>query len=532
VPTPNSPLSRRHGFVPYNSLVTPLLTDMYQVTMCYAYWKANRHEEHSVFEMFFRKNPFKGEFTIFCGLEEVLRFMNSFSFSKSDIEYLESAIPGLDPGFLQWLSTVDARGVTLYSVEEGSVVFPRLPVFRVEGPLGVCQLIETTLLNLTNFASLIATNAQRMRLAAGPDKSLLEFGLRRAQGPDGAMTASRYACVGGFDGTSNLLAGKLFSVDVKGTHAHAFVCSFRSKEDLSTTELDGREFWQPVYEMREKLGFHNSNVSELVAFVAYAQAFPDGFLALVDTYDTLHSGVPNYICVALVLRDVFGKKPIGIRLDSGDLSYLSKEARSIFRKHGLEKSVIVASNDINEDVLHSLAKQGHEINSFGIGTNLVTCQAQPALGMVYKLVECGGQACVKLSNEFNKTTLPGRKRIFRLIGKNSLALVDLMQHADETPPKVGDTIRCCHPYIERKRCDVRPSEIKELLIPVFEQGKVLVGTKTVEEARQFVQEQMSILREDHIRNLNPAEYKVSVSESYSSFARELWQSNQPIELLE
>ncbi|GBG26303.1 Nicotinate phosphoribosyltransferase [Hondaea fermentalgiana] len=531
-PQPNSPMSRQHGFVPYNSLVTPLLTDMYQVTMCYAYWKANRHEEHAVFELFFRKNPFQGEFTLFCGLEEVLRFVSSFEFSKSDIEYLETVLPNCDPKFLEWLADVDTSKVTLHSMEEGSVVFPRLPLIRVEGPLGICQLLETTLLNLTNFSSLIATNAQRMRLAAGADKKLLEFGLRRAQGPDGAMTASRYACVGGFDGTSNLLAGKLFNVGVAGTHAHAFVSSFRTVADLASTKMGDEEFWEDVEKKREELGFTNTNTSELVAFVAYAQAFPDSFLALVDTYDTLHSGVPNFICVALVLRDKFQRKPVGIRLDSGDLSYLSRQARQMFKKYGLEKAIIVASNDINEDVLQSLSKQGHEIDSFGIGTNLVTCQAQPALGMVYKLVECNGQPCVKLSNEFEKTTLPGKKRVYRLIGKDSVALVDLMKHADEPAPRPGETIRCCHPFVERKRCDVRPSEVIEILKPVFQDSKVLVPMNSVEDARKRVQKQMSILREDHVRSLNPAPYKVSISESYAVFARELWQANQPIELFE
>lgn len=419
------------------------------------------------------------------------------------------------------------------------VVFPRCPLLRIEGPLAVAQLLETAILNLTNFASLMATNAQRMRLAAGADKTLLEFGLRRSQGPDGAISAARYAFVGGFDGTSNCLAAKLFGMTAKGTHAHAFVSSFHGPEDLASPLLDGKDLWAAVLAQRAELGpaFLNTNTSELVAFVAYAQAFPNGFLALVDTYDTLQSGVLNFICVALVLR-AFGKTPVGIRLDSGDLAYLSKQARALFAQHGLggedvqPKVVIVASNDINEDVLHSLAKQGHEVDTFGIGTNLVTCQAQPALGMVYKLVECKGRPCVKLSDEYEKTTLPGRKKVYRLFGKSKEALADVMQHFDEPAPQAGQALRCHHPFVERKRCDVRPTEVLELLRLVMQNGKVTCSLPTVRELRDFAATQVRVLREDHIRSLNPTAYKVSLSESYSAFCKELWGASMPIELIE
>mmetsp|Transcript_1761 Transcript_1761/g.2019 ORF Transcript_1761/g.2019 Transcript_1761/m.2019 type:complete len:366 (-) Transcript_1761:1907-3004(-) len=361
-----------------NQFVTALLTDFYQVSMAYAYWKHGRHNEPCVFDMFFRKNPFGGSFTVFAGLSTVLDYVSNFCFTDSDIEFLKTRM-NAEEGFFQYLRELNCDSVTIYGVKEGSVVFPKVPILRVEGPLGICQLLETTLLNLTNFASLITTNAARMRLAAGPDKLLLEFGLRRAQGPDGAMTASKCAVLGGFNGSSNCQAGKVFDIPISGTHAHSFVCSFRGIDDLKSKELDGVDFWALVGKKRISLGWTNTNEGELAAFVAYAIAYPEGFLALVDTYDTLESGVPNFICVSLALLDL-GYKPKGIRLDSGDLAYLSKEARKMFQDvnarikldFDFSNCMIVASNDINEKVLVSLAEQGHEIDAFGIGTNLVS----------------------------------------------------------------------------------------------------------------------------------------------------------------
>jgi nicotinate phosphoribosyltransferase len=282
----------------------------------------------SVFDLFFRTNPFKGEFTVFAGLEEALKLLSTFRFSASDIAYLRTAMPSAEEGFWPWLAALDCSAVRLYAVAEGTVVFPREPLLRVEGPLAVCQLLETTLLNLCNFASLVTTNAARMRLAAGVDATVLEFGLRRAQGPDGAMSASRYAFMGGCDATSNVAAGKAFGVPIRGTHAHSMVCAYTSLEDLSTRMLGDKDIVALALKYREELGFHIASKGEMAAFIAFAQAFPKNLLCLVDTYDTLNSGVPNYICVALALLEC-GYEPRGIRLDSGDLAYLSKEARKL-----------------------------------------------------------------------------------------------------------------------------------------------------------------------------------------------------------
>ncbi len=284
-------------------------------------------------------------------------------------------------------------------------MFPRIPLIRIEGPVFKTQLLETTLLTLVNFASLVATNAARFRAATGPSKTLLEFGLRRAQGPDGGLSASKYCYLGGFDGTSNVLAGKLYGIPIKGTHAHAYVSSYECMNDLTERELcdrlsgERRPFVDLCLQYLKKLGPilkilpDETNKGELAAFVSYAIAFPTNFLALVDTYDVLKSGLPNFLAVALGLHEC-NYLPVGLRLDSGDLAYLSLEVRAKFIETAKKFDIdyfkdltIVASNDINEDTLVSLEKQGHAIDSFGIGTHLVTCQKQPALGCVYKLVE-------------------------------------------------------------------------------------------------------------------------------------------------
>jgi len=424
------------------------------------------------------------------------------------------------------------------------VCFPKEPLIRVEGPLAVAQLLETTLLNLVNFPSLIATNASRMRLAAGPDKMLLEFGLRRAQGPDGGISASKYAYVGGFDGTSHVLAGKLFGISVKGTHAHSFVMSYTGLKDLKSTKIASSsdplvevEFLELVLAKRNLLGFTNTNESELAAFIAYAQSFPNGLVALVDTYDTLSSGVPNFLSVGWALLEL-GYYPRGIRLDSGDLAYLSKEVRIMFKDMDKDflksefftKCTITASNDINEDVLLSLNRQGHEIDTFGIGTHLVTCQRQPALGCVFKLVEINGTPRIKLSQEAEKLVIPAKKNIFRLFGKDGHCLVDLMQLADEPIPQVGEKILVRDPFVESKRAHVTPVAVEALLYLAYD-GSLLNGgvvLNTLEVPKAKCKADLQRMRADHIRPLNPTPYKVSVSTRLYDYMHQLWMREAPI----
>ena len=521
-----------------NRIIGPLLTDLYQLTMAYVYWKNGRHNSKAVFDLFFRKNPFGGEFTIFAGLDEAIKFVENFRFLEDEIKYIRSIMSGCDEGFFDWLKMVDCSDVELYAIREGSVVFPRIPLIRVEGPLAIIQLLETTFLNLINYPSLVATNAARFRLAAGKEKNLLEFGLRRAQGPDGGLSASRYTYLGGFNATSDVLAGMLFNIPVKGTHAHSFVSSFSDLRDLSQRQFicsDGsvhRDFTETVLQYRKMLDFSHTNEGELASFIAYAQAFPKGFLALVDTYDTLNSGVPNFLSVALAVNEC-GYQPLGVRLDSGDLAYLSKEVRKMFHQindrfnNGFDKLSIVASNDIDEEIIHSLNQQGNEIDIFGVGTHLVTCKAQPALGCVYKLMEFEGHPRIKLSQDIIKITLPGRKEAYRLIGSDGVPILDLMIQVGEKRPKPGERILCRDPFNPVKRAYVIPAEVLPLHENVWKKGKRQI-TDSLEDARELAQHQLWSLREDHRRAANPTPYKISVSEQLYNFLHSLWESQAPI----
>lgn len=518
--------------------------------MAYAYWKAGRIDDVAVFDLFFRKNPFNGEFTIFAGLSECLKFLENFHYSDSDIEYLRNTLPSdVEPEFYTYLQNLTPKDIKIHALAEGTIVFPRVPLMRIEGPLIISQLLETTLLTLVNFASLITTNAARYRIAAGINKiKLLEFGLRRAQGPDGGLSASKYAYVGGFDGTSNLLAGKLFNIPVKGTHAHAYVTSFSGAEDLAKAKIKHKtdpdyvetDFFTKCTVWRNKLASHlrilpdEANDGELAAFASYAVAFPDGFLALVDTYDVARSGLLNFASVAMALNDL-GYRALGIRIDSGDLAYLSKVAResfvSISKAFDVEwfaSLTVVASNDINEDTILSLNDQGHSIDVFGIGTHLVTCQRQPALGCVYKLVEINGKPKIKLSQDVEKVTMPGKKNVFRLYSNDGHALIDLLQLPDEPPPEVNKRVLCRHPFQESKRAWVIPSKVEPLYTCWWENGQVKSECPTLIQVRENVQRSLKTLRQDHKRSLNPTPYKVGVSDDLYRFLHDLWLENQPI----
>ncbi|XP_048517750.1 nicotinate phosphoribosyltransferase isoform X2 [Dendroctonus ponderosae] len=514
--------------------------------MAYAYWKSGKTKDLAVFDLFFRKNPFQGEFTIFAGLEECLKFLGKFRYSESDIEYLRTTLPSsTEDAFFDFLGTLTAADVKLFALAEGSVAFPRVPLMRVEGPLTVVQLLETTLLTLVNYASLMATNAARYRIAAG-NLMLFEFGLRRAQGPDGGLSASKYSYIGGFDGTSNVLAGKLFNIPVKGTHAHSYITSFNGFAELKNVTLQGRNGGKPQDLLKLTLAWKEKLLSifnvisseasegELAALISFAIAFPDGFMALVDTYEVQRSGLLNYCAVALALNDL-GYRAIGIRLDSGDLSYLSNVSRHYFTEIGrkfnipwFENLMIMASNDINEETIISLNEQGHKINCFGIGTHLVTCQRQPALGCVYKMVELNHYPRIKLSQEVAKVTMPGSKDAYRLYSESGDALVDLLQRSVEPPPKVNEKILCRHAFEESKRAYVKPSKVEKLLQLYWADGKIVKALPSLEEIKGKVTSSMKTLRSDIKRNLNPTPYKVAVSDKLYHFIHDQWLKNAPI----
>ncbi|XP_055951375.1 nicotinate phosphoribosyltransferase-like [Argiope bruennichi] len=530
-----------------NGVVQPLLTDLYQITMAYAYWKSDKCSDHAVFDLFFRKNPFQGEFTVFAGLEECLKFLQNFRYSRSDIDYLKSIFPSnVEPAFFEFLANLTARDVKLYAIPEGTVVFPRVPLIRVEGPLPVVQLLETTFLTLVNYASLVATNAARYRIAAGSDLQLLEYGLRRAQGPDGGLSASKYTYIGGFDGTSNVLAGKMYNIPVKGTHAHAFVMSYSSLDEVKTrviqSKIDNSEqdLVQLSLKFRTDLSSllsllkEEANNGELAAFISYAVAFPNSFLALIDTYDVKKSGLLNFCAVALALCQL-GYKPLGVRIDSGDLAYLSNVAFQTFCKVSdhynfpwFRDFSIVASNDINEETIISLNEQGHKINCFGIGTHLVTCQKQPALGCVFKLVEVNSKPCIKLSLDVEKVTIPGGKLVYRLFGKDGHALIDLLQMKDEPAPEVGKKVLVRHPFQESKRAYVQPVQVQNLQTLYFSDGAICGDLPSLSDIRKHVKQSLATLRGDIKRNLNPTPYKVSVSDQLYHFMHNLWLQNAPI----
>jgi nicotinate phosphoribosyltransferase len=343
--------------------------------------------------------------------------------------------------------------------------------------------------------------------------------------------------MGGFDGTSNVLAGYLFGVPIRGTHAHSYVQSFTGIEDLKNDTLvgaDGKayDFVKMILEIRAQLGFHYTNEGELTSFIAYAQAFPEGFLALVDTYDTLKSGVPNFVCVALGLLKL-GYKPIGVRLDSGDLSYLSRGTRKMLNEMGartnsdLSKCLILASNEINRSVLVSLRQQGHEIDAFGIGTHLVTCDDQPAMGCVYKLVEAKGKPRIKLSQELSKMTIPGKKEAYRLFGEDGYSLLDLMIRVGDKPPEPVKRVLCHHPFDHIKRVYVTPSKVIPLHHCVWD-GKRVYPEVPLNESRDYVLNQLRSTRVDHLRDINPTPYKVSVSEELYNYVYHLWAEESPV----
>uniref|UniRef100_A0A0C9S423 Nicotinate phosphoribosyltransferase n=1 Tax=Wollemia nobilis TaxID=56998 RepID=A0A0C9S423_9CONI len=537
---------------PTNPMVSPLLADLYQFTMAYAYWKAGKHLDKAVFDLYFRKNPFGGEYTVFAGLEECIRFAANFKFKDRDIDFLRKILPPMcEEGFFDYLREVDCLDVEIYAIPEGSVVFPKIPLIRVEGPVAVVQLLETSFLNLINYASLVTTNAARHRRVAGNSKVLLEFGLRRAQGPDGGISASKYSYLGGFDATSNVDAGRRFGIPVRGTHSHAFVSSFMGLDEITDTALsraDGKgicdDFVSLTQHWLSKLkaadssrgSFADTNVSELAAFTSYALAFPNNFQALVDTYDVMRSGLPNFCAVALALHEL-GYKAHGIRLDSGDLAYLSIEVRKFFYAIENEfdianfgKMMITASNDINEETLDALNKQGHEIDAFGIGTHLVTCFAQPALGCVFKLVEINGQPRMKLSEDVSKVSIPCKKRCYRLYGREGYPLVDIMTGPDEQPPKEGERILCRHPFNESKRAYVVPQRVEELHKCYWPgtSGKKREPLPSLEKIRERCLKQLAEMRSDHMRSLNPTPYKVSVSAELYQFIHFLWLNEAPV----
>ncbi|XP_036777904.2 nicotinate phosphoribosyltransferase isoform X1 [Manis pentadactyla] len=524
----------------------PLLTDLYQATMALGYWRAGRACDEAEFELFFRRCPFGGAFALAAGLRDCVRFLRSFRLQDADVQFLASVLPpDTDPAFFEHLRALDCSGVTVRALPEGSLAFPGVPLLQVSGPLLVVQLLETPLLCLVGYASLIATNAARLRLIAGPEKRLLEMGLRRAQGPDGGLTASTYSYLGGFDGTSNVLAGQLRGVPVAGTLAHSFITSFSGSEvppdpmlalparqgpsvDLATRV----EAWLERVCAHLGLEVQEPHPGERAAFVAYALAFPQAFQGLLDTYSVRRSGLPNFLAVALALEEL-GYQAVGVRLDSGDLLQQAQEIRIVFRTFAAQFQVpwlasvpIAVSNNIGEEELAQLAQEGSEVNLIGIGTSVVTCPRQPSLGCVYKLVSVGGQPRMKLTEDPEKQTLPGSKAAFRLRDSDGSLLLDVLQLAEEPPPQAGQELRVW-PRGARESCTVRPAYVEPLLRLWVQRGQLCEPLPSLAESRAFSQLSLSRLSLAHRRLVQPAQYQVVLSEKLQALVDRLSAGGRP-----
>ncbi|SDE65719.1 nicotinate phosphoribosyltransferase [Paenibacillus sp. UNCCL117] len=472
-----------------------LHTDKYQINMMYAHWKNGSQNERAVFEAYFRKLPFGNGYAVAAGLERIVRYVRSLRFEEAEIAYLRTQEEQYEEGFLEALREFRFTG-SLYAVPEGTLVFPNVPLVRVEARVFEAQLIETALLNCLNFQTLIATKAARIKQVAGDD-TLLEFGTRRAQEADAAVWGARAAYLAGFHATSNMRAGMLFGIPAKGTHAHAWVQGHRSEEE---------------------------------AFRLFAEALPDQVTLLVDTYDTLRSGVPNAIKTAKML-EAQGKRMQAIRLDSGDMAYLSKKAREMLDEAGLSYVKIVASNDLDENIIFNLKAQGARIDSWGVGTQLITGGDQPALGGVYKLVACERDGemvpVIKISANPEKVTNPGLKEAYRIVNRQTgKAEADYLALMHEEDVRRGERIKLfdpIHPYIHKFIDDY---EAVRLLQPVFEQGELVYELPALEEIRRYHQSQLDLFWPEYLRKLHPEVYPVDLSTEAWELKMELIRSRQ------
>ncbi len=460
-----------------------LFTDFYELAMAQAYFREGTAEVPAAFDYSFRRIPFGGGFAVFAGLEDFLDYLEALRFGPADLQYL--ARLGFSADFLDYLGGLRFRG-SVRSVREGEIIFPLDPVVRVEGPLLEAQIVETALLNILNFESLIATKAARIRLAAGA-RTVSEFGLRRAHGP-GGLLASRAAIIGGCDSTSNVLAAERYGLAAAGTMAHSFV---EAHED------------------------------ELEAFRAFAASHPADCVLLVDTFDTLRSGLPNAIRVAKEM-EARGRSLAGVRLDSGDLAYLSKRARAMLDEAGLGRVRIVASNLLDEQLIKSLLEQKAPIDVFGVGTRLATGAPDGALDGIYKLAEVGGRPCLKVSDSLAKSSLPGRKSIFRFSGPDGSFQADAITLDEEL--KID---RITHPFEPGRSFSLDGLEKEALLASVVECGRRVSPARAVADIAAFAQRRLGSLPGEHKRFENPHLYKVGLGPGLASLRDRLIRDLRP-----
>ena len=468
-----------------------LLTDLYELTMMQGYFKTDNNRT-VIFDALHRKNPCDGAYEISCGLEQVIDYIKNLHFTEDDIAYLRS-LSIFDEDFLEYLSNFHFTG-DIYAIPEGTVIFPREPIVKVIAPIMEAQLVETAILNIINHQSLIATKAARVCYAAKGD-GIMEFGLRRAQGPDAGIYGARAAVIAGCVGTSNVLTGQMFGVPVKGTHAHSWIMSFPD---------------------------------EYTAFKTYADLYPNACILLVDTYDTLRSGVPNAIRVFKEMREKgIDLKGYGIRLDSGDLAYLTKKARKMLDDAGFEDAIISASSDLDEYLIDSLKTQGAAITSWGVGTNLITSKDNPAFGGVYKLAAVMGDdgtfiPKIKLSENSEKITNPGNKTVYRVYDADGMIKADLITLADETydesqPLLLFDPVESC------KMTLMEPGEysMREIMVKVFDKGECVYDSPNVMDIQKYCKQEQATLWDESKRLINPQVVHVDLSQKLYDLKQEL-----------
>ena len=460
-----------------------LLTDLYELTMMQGYYEKGQNE-NVIFDVFFRQNPCNNGYSVCAGLDQVIDYIKNLHFTYDDVDYLRG-LGIFKEDFLHYLSGFHFSG-DIYAIPEGTVVFPKEPLLKVVAPIMEAQLVETAILNIINHQSLIATKTSRIVFAANGD-GIMEFGLRRAQGPDAGVYGARAAMIGGCVGTSNVLAGQMFDVPVMGTHAHSWIMSFPD---------------------------------EYTAFKTYAEMYPDNCTLLVDTYDTLKSGVPNAIRVFQEFKDA-GKPLIkyGIRLDSGDLAYLSKEARKMLDEAGFPEATICASNDLDEFLLHDLKMQGAAIDSWGVGTNLITSKDCPSFGGVYKLAAIQNEKGefvpkIKISENTEKITNPGNKTIYRIYEKASGKIkADLICFADEVIDPKQDLL-LFDPMDTWKKTKLAGGTytVREILLPIFKNGECLYKSPTLKEIAAYCREEKDTLWDETKRLFYPHRVYVDLSQ--------------------
>jgi nicotinate phosphoribosyltransferase len=459
-----------------------LLTDLYELTMAAGYFEQGKAADTATFDLYYRNNPFHGGYAIAAGLEDAVRDVVNIRFSEEDLRFLRtlkstSGSQIFSERFLQHLTLYGFSG-SIWAIPEGTVVFPNEPLLQVSGSLIECQMVETLLLCHINFQTLVATKAARIWEAANHG-TVVEFGLRRAQGPDGALSACRASMIGGASGTSNVLGSALLKVPTKGTHAHSWIQSFQS---------------------------------ELDAFRSYAKVFPDECILLVDTYDTLKSGIPNAVVIAKELEQQ-GHRLVGIRIDSGDLAFLSKQARQMLDREGLAYVTIVASNDLDEYVISDILAHGGKIDIWGVGTNLVTGSGEGggALGGVYKMVEHNGRPRIKLSADPEKMTNPGSKKIVRFYNPGGMMDADAL--AGNTEDLSAGRVVIVNPNHPQRRKKLNSERRVELLQPIVNAGEIVYKFPSLEAISNHRKEQLAHLHESYKRLHNPHEYMVGLTQT-------------------